>query len=71
VVTALAAQDYGIGPVALSLPCVVGRGGITRQLMLTMSREERRMLERSAAILDQAYKSLSPGQSPTAPGSDA
>jgi L-lactate dehydrogenase len=64
-VSVLAAQEYGIGPVALSLPCIVGRGGIARQLVLTMSEEERRMLERSATILDQAYKSLSPGKGTT------
>jgi L-lactate dehydrogenase len=62
-VSVLAAEEYRIGPVALSLPCVVGRGGIARQLMLTMSDEERRMLERSASILDQAYKSLSSRES--------
>ena len=61
-VSVLAAEEYGIGPVALSLPCVVGRGGIARQLILSMSEEERRMLERSASILDQAYRSLSPGR---------
>jgi L-lactate dehydrogenase len=65
-VSVLADEEYGIGPVALSLPCVVGRGGITRQLMLSMSGEEGRMLERSASILDQAYQSLSP-----VPGDDA
>ena len=64
-VSVLAAQEYGIGPVALSLPSIVGRGGIARQLVLTMSEEERRMLERSATILDQAYKSLSPGKGTT------
>jgi L-lactate dehydrogenase len=61
-VSVLAAEEYGIGPVALSLPCIVGRGGIARQLILSMSEEERRMLERSASILDQAYRSLSPGR---------
>jgi L-lactate dehydrogenase len=58
-VSVLAAEEYGIGPVALSLPCIVGRGGIARQLVLAMSDDERSMLERSASILDQAYKSLS------------
>jgi len=67
-VSVLAAEEYGIGPVALSLPCIVGRGGIVRQLMLAMSEEERRMLEHSASILDQAYQSLSPGHGDGAPG---
>jgi L-lactate dehydrogenase len=67
-VSVLAAEEYRIGPVALSLPCIVGRGGIVRQLILAMSEEERRMLEHSASILDQAYKSLSPGHGDDAPG---
>jgi L-lactate dehydrogenase len=66
-VSVLAAEEYGIGPVALSLPCIVGRGGIARQLVLAMSDDERSMLERSALILDQAYKSLSPGPGETTP----
>ena len=66
-VSVQAAEEYGLGPVALSLPCIVGRGGITRQLVLTMSEPEQRMLERSASILDQAYTSLSPGHGTTAP----
>lgn len=69
-VSALAAQEYGIGPVALSLPCIIGRGGIARQLLLTMSKQEQRMLQRSAAILDRAYQSLSPRPRATAPGTE-
>jgi L-lactate dehydrogenase len=57
-VSVLAAKQYGIGPVVLSLPCVVGRAGIARQLLLTMSAEERDMLQRAAAVLDEAYQSL-------------
>jgi len=70
-VSALAAEQYGIGPVALSLPCIVGRAGIARQLMLAMSEQERRMLQRSAAILDRAYQTLSLGQRSTAAGTGA
>jgi L-lactate dehydrogenase len=58
-VSVLAAREYGIGPVALSLPCVVGRTGVVRQLMLAMSAEEQQMLQNSAAVLDQAYRSIS------------
>lgn len=65
-VSALAAPAYGIGPVALSLPCIIGRGGIARQLLLTMSTQEQQTLQRSAAILDRAYQSLSPGSPPPA-----
>jgi L-lactate dehydrogenase len=60
-ISVLAAEQYGIGPVALSLPCVVGRAGVARQVLLTMSEQERRMLEGSAAVLDEAYRSISAG----------
>lgn len=60
-VSVSAAPEYGIGTVALSLPCVVGAAGAERQLLLPMSAEERTLLQRSAAILDQAYRSLNPG----------
>lgn len=39
-------------------PCVIGAAGIHRQLLLTTSREEQRMLERSAAVLEATYHSL-------------
>jgi L-lactate dehydrogenase len=58
-ISVLADEQYGIGPVALSLPCVVGRAGVTRQVLLTMSEPERRMLQGSAAVLDEAYRSIS------------
>src|SRR6266487_6929304 len=66
-VSVLAAQEYGIGPVALSLPCIVGRGGIARQLMLSMSEEEERMLQHSAVVLDKAYQSLGAGGNDSLP----
>jgi L-lactate dehydrogenase len=62
-VSVLAAEEYGIGPVVLSLPCVVRSAGVDRQLLLTLSADEQRMLRRSAAVLDQAYRSLSAGRS--------
>ena len=68
-VSVLAGQEYGIGPVALSLPCIVGRGGIARQLMRSMSEEEERMLQHSAAVLDKAYQSLGAGGSAGGNGS--
>jgi hypothetical protein len=66
-VSVLAGLEYGIGPVALSLPCIVGRGGIARQLMLSMSEEEQRMLQHSAAVLDKAYQSLGAGGNDSLP----
>jgi L-lactate dehydrogenase len=35
-----AAQEYGIGDVVLSLPSVIGRGGVERQLKLSLSEDE-------------------------------
>jgi L-lactate dehydrogenase len=57
-VSVLAAPEYGIGPVVLGLPCVIGAAGVNRQLVLALSAEEQEMLEHSAEILDQAYRSL-------------
>lgn len=54
----LAAAEHGIGPVVLSLPGVIGAARVDRQLLLTTSREEQRMLERSGALLEAAYQSL-------------
>ena len=71
-VSVLAAKEYGIGPVVLGLPCVIGAAGVDRQLPLAMSAEEHQMLQHSAAILEQAYRSLTAGEttagSETAPG---
>jgi L-lactate dehydrogenase len=57
-VSVRAAEEYGIGDAVLSLPCVVGRAGVDRQLLLRLSAEERQRLERSAAVVDTAYRSL-------------
>jgi L-lactate dehydrogenase len=50
--------DYGVGDVVLSVPCVVGRSGIERQLILSLTAEEKECLRNSAAILEQAYQSV-------------
>jgi L-lactate dehydrogenase len=55
-----AATEYGIGPVVLGLPCVIGAAGVNRQLVPAMSAEEQQMLQHLAVILDQAYRSLTP-----------
>jgi len=47
----------------LGLPCVIGAAGVDRQLLLTLSAGENQMLQRSAAILDRAYRSLVAGDS--------
>lgn len=57
-----AATEYGTGPVVLGLPCVIGAAGVNRQLVsAAMSAEEQQMLQHSAVILDQAYRSLTVG----------
>jgi L-lactate dehydrogenase len=53
------AEEYGLGDVVLSVPSVIGRAGVARQLLLRLSEDERRLLQRSADILDSAYRSLS------------
>lgn len=58
-VSVLAAKEYGIGPVVLGLPCVIGASGVDRRLLLPLSAEEQRKLRQSAAVLDRAYRSLS------------
>ena len=67
-VSTAAAPEYGIGPVVLGLPCVIGAAGVDRQLLLTLSAEEQQMLQRSAAILDRAYRSLATDGAATGPG---
>jgi L-lactate dehydrogenase len=49
----------GLGEVALSLPRVVGAGGVLRTLAPELSDEERRALHESAGKLKAAYRELS------------
>jgi L-lactate dehydrogenase len=51
-----APADYGLhtGSV-LSLPCVLGRAGVIRQLPLALDPEERQMLDRTASVLEAEY----------------
>lgn len=52
-------KEYGIGvDVALSLPCILGKSGVERQLLLPLSQDEQGLLQKSAAILNEAYGSL-------------
>lgn len=50
-VSTLAGGLYGLPDVALSLPCVVGRGGIERVLEVSLSAEEEALLHRSAEAI--------------------
>ena len=59
-VSSRAPSQYGIGEsVVLSLPCIVGRAGVVSRLPLALDRHERQKLERSAAILEAAYRGQS------------
>ncbi|MGI9022861.1 MAG: malate dehydrogenase [Acidimicrobiales bacterium] len=51
--------EYGIGDVVLGLPCIVGRSGIERQLLISLTADEQERLARSASILEAAYRSVS------------
>jgi L-lactate dehydrogenase len=65
-VSSRAPSQYGVGEsLVLSLPCVVGRAGVVSRLPLALDRHERQMLERSAAILQDAYRDEGLPRSPT------
>ena len=58
-VSVRADSRYGVGDqVVLGLPCIIGKQGIERQLVLPRNTEEQRLLEESASQLDEAYNSL-------------
>jgi L-lactate dehydrogenase len=44
----------GVGPIALSLPRIVGRAGVVRTLLPTLDAGERVLLRRSAATIEEA-----------------
>ena len=50
--------QYGIDDVYLSLPCVVGRGGVERVIELSLDEGERAGLLRSAEVLRRTLESL-------------
>lgn len=57
-VSVKADASYGIGFVVLGLPCIIGKQGIERVLLLPRNAEEQSLLEKSAAKLNEAYDSL-------------
>jgi L-lactate dehydrogenase len=67
-VSVQAAEEYGIGDVVLGLPCVIGRAGVERRLLLTLSEDEQRLLQHSAEVLVTAYRSLTAAGSSTESG---
>jgi L-lactate dehydrogenase len=50
---------YGLKNVSLSLPAVIGAGGILRTVDIDMSAQEKSLLKQSAKKLQKAEKSLS------------
>ena len=58
-VSVRADSSYGVGSeVVFGLPCIIGKQGIERQLVLPRSSEEQRQLSESASTLNEAYNSL-------------
>ncbi len=57
-VSSLISDYYGIDDVYLSVPAVVGRGGVERPLRLALSAEEASGLRRSADLLRETIASL-------------
>jgi L-lactate dehydrogenase len=50
--------EFGIADVFLSLPCILGSGGVERILLPDLSAEERGALRRSAEVIRQAVATL-------------
>ena len=51
--------EYGIEDVALSLPCILGKGGINKRLEIPLSVEEANKLQASADFLKKVYNDVS------------
>jgi L-lactate dehydrogenase len=50
----LTEEVEGVGPIALSLPRIVGRGGVVRTFLPPLDPAERAALRRSAATIEEA-----------------
>lgn len=57
-VSTLVRDYYGIDGVYLSMPAVVGAGGVERVLKLDLAQEEREKLRKSAAVLKEVLQSV-------------
>lgn len=60
-VSTLLTGEFGIVDVFLSLPCILGAGGVERILLPALSVEEQEALRRSAACIRQAMATLEAG----------
>lgn len=52
------AGEYGLRDVCLSLPCLVGRDGVTRTIPAELSDDEEQALRASGAVLEQAHTQM-------------
>jgi L-lactate dehydrogenase len=59
-VSSLITDYYGIDDVCLSLPTIVGAGGVEKVLRVGLSAAEATALRRSAAVLHETIASLDP-----------
>jgi malate/lactate dehydrogenase len=50
--------EYGLQDVCLGTPCIVGKSGVERVLVLRLDEAEQKALEHSADILRRAYAGL-------------
>ena len=58
VVSTLMTGEYGLRDVCLSTPCIIGKSGVERVLVLRLDEAEQKALERSADTLRRAYAGL-------------
>ena len=58
VVSTLMTGEYGLQDVCLGTPCIVGKSGVERVLVLRLDEAEQKALEHSADILRRAYAGL-------------
>lgn len=57
-ISSLVDGPYGIKGAYLGLPCIVGREGRVKLLELDLTEEEQKKLERSAAVIKEAFSSV-------------
>jgi L-lactate dehydrogenase len=57
-VSTLLKGEYGISDVCLSIPCILGHGGVLKTVEASLTEDEQNALKRSAQILQEALKSL-------------
>ncbi len=52
---------YGISDVCLSMPCVIGRGGVVKVLPIWLDEEEQQRLQHSAGVVRRVIDQLGTG----------